>query len=132
MSKLKLGWKMFTGFINPWGSVAGNIADYALDLLNAGVQKLDPEDKAKIQAVLNLAKKVLAVLNSISWLCPTKWQTAYGETVKAVTTVVDSLSDLTLTQEECTDIARDFNAAVIAWKSPDDNTCVDCSDCCMD
>ena len=49
-----------------------------------------------------------------------------GQTVKAVTTVVDSLSDLTLTQEECTNIAKDFNAAVIAWKSPDDETCVDC------
>lgn len=127
MSKLELGWKVLTGFIIPWESVAGNIADYGLDLLNSAIHKLDPENKAKIQAVLNLAKKVLSVLNTASCLCPTKWQTAYGETVKAVSTVADSLSDLTLTQEECASIAKDFNEAVIAWKSPDDNTCLDCS-----
>lgn len=126
MSKLKLGWKVLTGFINPWGSVAGNVADYVLDLLNGVLARIDPARKEQIQAALNVARRVAATLSAFSWLCPTKWQTAYGLTVEAVCNVVQALEDLQITPGELTDVRIKFAAAVSAWRGDDDETCVEC------
>lgn len=126
MSKLKLGWKVVTGFLNPWGSVAGNVADYVLGLLNDALAKIDPARKEQIQAALNVAKKVAATLSAMSWLCPTKWQTAYGKTIVAVREVVYGLEDLQITPGELTDVRIKFAAAVSAWRGDDDETCVEC------
>lgn len=122
ISKLKLVWKYITGGM-------GKVVDYLLDILNQALAKLDPSKKEQIQAVLNLAKRVLAILKNLRFLCPTKWQTAYDETVEAVEAVVDAMEDLKLTPEELEKIVKEFKEAVEAWKSDDDETCVDCSDC---
>lgn len=119
ISKFKIAWKLVFGGM-------GSVVDYLLDILNKALAALDPAKKEKIQAVLNLARRVLSALTALEWLCPTKWQTAYTKTIKAVTTVCDALDDLTLTAEELERIKADFEEAVKAWKSPDDETCVDC------
>lgn len=129
ISRIKLAWKALTGFLNPWGSVAANIADYALDVLNSAIAGLSIGKKERILAVLNTAVRVLAVLRAVQWLCPTKWQSAYLETIAAVSGVCDALEDLQLSMEELTSVRSKFEAAVKAWKSPDDETCVDCESC---
>lgn len=121
ISKFKIVWKYLFGGI-------GSVVDYLLEILNTALAALDPAKKEKVQAVLNLALKVLAALKTLQFLCPVKWQTAYGLTVKAVQTLVTDLEDLNVTQEEMNEIIKEFKAAVEAWKSPDDATCVDCED----
>ena len=117
ISKIKIAWKYITGGM-------GGVVDYLLDILNNALRSISAENKAKVQGALNLAEKVLATLNALQWLCPTKWQTAYRETVAAVLVVVDALSDLEITAAELTKVRDAFNAAVMAWKSSDDDTCV--------
>ena len=129
ISRFKLAWKALTGLLNPWGSVAGNIADYALDVLNGSINGLDISKKERIQAVLNTATRVLAILDAVQWLCPTKWQCAYRKSIDAVMQVIAALDDLKLTMAELADVRTKFEAAVKAWKSPDDETCVDCESC---
>ena len=104
ISKFKIAWKLVFGGM-------GSVVDYLLDILNKALAALDPAKKEKIQAVLNLARRVLAALTALEWLCPTN---------------CDALDDLTLTAEELERIKTDFEEAVKAWKSPDDETCVDC------
>ena len=119
ISKIKVVWKLITGGV-------GSVVDYLLDLLNAALAKIDPAQKAKIQAVLNLAKQVLSFLNLLQPLCPQKWQTAYAKTIEAVETLIDVLSDFNITSEELEKIKKEFEAAIKAWKGEDDETCVDC------
>ena len=122
ISKFKIAWKYIFGGI-------GSVVDYLLDILNSALAQIDPSKKEQIQAVLNLARRVLSVLEALKWLCPTKWQTAYELTIKAVEAVVDALSDLQITKEEFEKVREAFEAAVKAWKGEDDETCVDCVDC---
>ena len=124
ISKTRLIWEAVKGAVNPWGSAFGNIVDYLLGLLNGALAKIKDGDKQKVQAALNIALKVLATLKAVKWLCPTKWQTAYGETIEALEAVVESLPDLELLPEELERIGKEFKEAVEAWKSPDDETCV--------
>ncbi len=109
ISKIKIAWKYLTGGV-------GNVADYLLDVLSNAMQSLNDTTKEKVQGVLNCAKKVLSTLESMKWLCPTKWQTAYKQTINAVRAVVDALEDLTITREEFDKMREAFNAAVVAWK----------------
>lgn len=118
ISKFKIAIKYLFGGM-------GSVVDYLLDVLNAALAKIDPENRAKVQAALNIAEKVLATLIALKWLCPTKWQTAYSETVEAVSVVVESLDDLNLTADELKKIQAEFAEAVAAWKGPDDETCKD-------
>ena len=127
ISRLTLAWKALTGLINPWGSVAANLADYALGVLNTAFAGLSVSKKERIMAVLNTAVRVLSILRAVQWLCPTKWQSAYLETILAVSDVCDALEDLQLTMEELTSVRAKFEAAVKAWNSPDDETCVECN-----
>ena len=128
ISGIKLVWKTVIGFLNPFGNAVSSVASYLLDVLNSALAKIDPKRKDNIQAALNIANRVLSVLVALKWLCPTKWQTAYAATIAAVTVVVNALQDLQLTTEELANIRNDFNAAVIAWKGDDDETCIDCID----
>lgn len=121
VSKLKIVWKYLTGGM-------GSVVDHLLDLLNTALSKIDGSSKIKLQAVLNTAEHVLSVLVALEWLCPTKWQTAYKKTIIAVGTVIDALKDLTITAKELEKVRDDFAIAVEAWKSPDDDTCIDCID----
>ena len=121
ISKLKLLWKLMTGGIE-------KVADYLLDLMNNALANLDDKDKESIQAVLNYATKIAASLTAFAWLVPSKWQTAYKATLKAVQAVVDALSDLTITADELLQLKEEFAAAVLAWKGEDDETCADCVD----
>lgn len=122
---LKLTWKAIAGFLNPFSTAFENVVDYVLDLLNGTVQKLDPKNKEKIQSALNIAMKVSNVLKMFAGLCPVKWQTAYSKTLEATDTLITSLEDLALTQGEIKGIISEFDEAVEAWKSPDDDTCID-------
>lgn len=121
ISTFKMILKYLTGGV-------GGVVDYLLDLLNAALAKVDPANKAKIQAALNIAEKVLAALVALKWLCPTRWQTAYTETIEAVNCAIEALSDLQLTADELKRIQADFAEAIAAWKAPDDETCADCED----
>jgi hypothetical protein len=107
----------------------GAVASYVLDLLNKALAALPAGNRVKIQAVLNLAERVLSVLTALKWLCPTKWQTAYGKSVEAVETVVAALADLNITVDEIGKVRKAFAEAVASWKGDDDETCVDCVDC---
>ena len=106
------------------GGVSG-VIEYALGVLKRALDGLTDTTKAKIQAALNLSLKVLSILEAVRILVPTKWQTAYAKTVEAVKETVKSLSDLDLTKGELDIICDRVTAAVAAWKSPDDETCVD-------
>lgn len=122
ISKLKLAWKYLTGGM-------GGVTDYLLDVLNNAVNSIDPNNKKKIQAVLNVADKVLGTLIALKWLCPTKWQTAYTQTILAVSGIVESLNDFNISAEDVSLIAKNVKETVAAWKSEDDETCVDMSNC---
>lgn len=121
ISKLKIVWKWLTGGI-------GSVADYLLDVLNDALAKVDGNNRQKVQAALNIANRVLSTLMAIQWLCPTKWQTAYSSTLIAVGDVVGALQDLKVEMHELEKLRDRFAIAVEAWKSPDDETCVDCID----
>lgn len=103
----------------------GSVVDYLLDILNQALAKVDPKKREQVQAVLNIAEKVFAMLRAFQWLCPTKWQSAYAKTISAVETVIFCLDDFTITVDELLKVKEDFSNAVAAWKSDDDETCVD-------
>lgn len=119
-------WKIMLKLV--FGGVE-SVVEYLLSVLNDALATIKADDRAKIQAVLNTAERVLAVMNSLKWLCPTKWQTAYGQTTAAVVTVVQAFHDLHITAEELEGIRTSFAAAIAAWRGEDDETCVDCTDC---
>lgn len=116
MSRLKLAIKLLFGI--------GSAVSYALEALNKALAAIDPSKKEKIQHALNVAEQVLSVLQTLKFLCPTKWQTAYAKSVLAVQQVVFALADLALTEDELKQISADFSTAVIAWNGDDDETCV--------
>ena len=122
ISKLKLAWKYLTGGM-------GGVTDYLLDVLNNAINSIDPNNKKKIQAVINVADKVLGTLVALKWLCPTKWQMAYTQTIVSVSGVVESLNDFNISAEDISLIAKNFREVVAAWKSEDDLTCMDMSNC---
>lgn len=119
ISKFKLVMSFLFG-----GGVSG-VIEYALGVLKRTFDGLTDTTRTKIQAALNLSMKVLSVLEAVRILVPTKWQTAYAKTVEAVKDTVSALSDLDLTKDELTIICDRVTAAIDAWESPDDETCVD-------
>ena len=121
ISKWTIAWKYLFGGVD-------SVVTYVLGVLNKAIASITPGNKTKVLAALNTAKRVLAVLKALTWLCPTKWQTAYAETVAAVETVVTALEDLEITVEELDRVRKAFVAAVAAWNDGDDETCVDCTD----
>lgn len=118
ISNFKLVMKFLFG-----GGVTG-VVEYVLDVLKNYLASLSETTKDRIQSALNLALKVASVLEAVKVLIPTKWQTAYGKTITAVHTTIVALSNLELTKDEVDTILDDLVAAIAAWKSPDDETCV--------
>ena len=119
ISTLKIAWKYLTGGV-------GSVASYLLDILNNALACVSAGNKTKIQAVLNIAQKVLSTLLALKWLCPTKWQSAYSDTVEAVSYITGALSDFNITDEELLKVRNQFRVAWNKWESDDDETCVDC------
>ena len=108
-----------------FGGVSG-VVEYLLGVLNAALAGMTEANRQRVQGALNLAQKVLATLNALKWLCPTKWQTAYKATVDAVAEAVAALEDLEITTDEVAIVSDRMKAALNAWKQPDDETCIDC------
>lgn len=118
ISKWKVVWNFITG-----GGVG--VVDYLLTVLKNALNGLGSATKEKIQAVLNLAMKVLSIAQAVRIFVPVKYQLAYDLTIKALQTLVASLQDLEITGEELKAIVDGYNEAYTAWMGPDDATCVD-------
>ncbi len=119
ISKFKLVWKYLTG-----GKEA--VLDYVLDVANTLVQKISTARQEEIKGYLATAVKILDKLDSLSWLCPAKWKTAYKLTVDAFANVVKALTDLNVTAEEIDGIVTAFQSAYCAWRT-DDSTAAECA-----
>lgn len=124
MNKLALTWAALKGLLNPFGSVFESLADHALGKVNYAIDGIDVGKREKVQAALNVARKALAVLAAVAWLCPTKWQTAYNAAVEAVDGVCLALADLHVTIDELSNVRNKFVTAYAKWRSDDDETCV--------
>lgn len=118
ISKWKVVWKFITG-----GSVG--VVDYLLTVLKNALNGLGDVTKEKIQAVLNLAMKVLSIAQAVRIFIPVKYQLAYDLTIKALQTLIASLQDLEVTGTELKAFIDGYNEAYAAWMAPDDETCVD-------
>lgn len=137
ISNFKLGLTALWGFINPLNmlhplkSAVDNAILYLLDVANAALAAIDPAKRAKIAAAYNTICKVLATMNSLAWLVPTRWQSAYRMTIVAVENTADALSDFKIEESELTKVKDAFNAAVMAWRS-DDVPDTDCDFTCVE
>ena len=118
ISKWKVVWNFITG-----GGVG--VVDYLLTILKNALNGLGDATKEKIQAVLNLAMKILSIAQAVRIFIPVKYQLAYDLTIKALQTLVASLQDLEITGAELQALIDGYNEAYAAWMSPDDETCVD-------
>lgn len=125
ISKFKIAWKYLFGGMD-------SVMEYLLEIANKALAAIDPADRAKIAAAYNTIDRVLAVLVALKWLCPTKWQSAYGATVTAVEVTLKMLEDFAITPAELSKVKDAFNAAVLAWRGGDvpdtdvDFSCVEC------
>jgi hypothetical protein len=118
ISKWKVVWNFITG-----GSVG--VVDYLLTVLKNTLNGLGDVTKEKIQAVLNLAMKVLSIAQAVRIFIPVKYQLAYDLTIKALQTLIASMQDLEITGAELQALVNSYNEAYAAWMLPDDETCVD-------
>ncbi len=112
ISTFKIAWKLLFGGVE-------SVVDYLIGIVNAALDEINPEKRAKIAAAYNTIDRVLATLVALKWLCPTKWQSAYSQTVLAVKDVVDALSDFKIEAAELTKVRDAFAAAVAAWRTGD-------------
>ena len=118
ISKWKIVWNFITG-----GGVG--VVDYLLTVLKNALNGIGDATKDKIQAVLNLAMKILSIAQAVRIFIPVKYQLAYDLTIKALQTLIASLQDLEITGAELKALIDGYNEAYAAWMSPDDDTCVD-------
>ena len=65
ISKFKIVWKYLFGGTS-------SVVEYVLGVLNKALSSIGETSKEKVQACLNTAIRVLAVLTAIKWLAPTK------------------------------------------------------------
>ena len=110
ISKIKLAWKFITGGRE-------GVLDYALDVANTFADRLADAKKEDIKDYLSTARSILNTLDSLSWLCPSKWRQAYALTLSAFADLVAALNDLKLTQDELTAICDAFRIAYAAWRA---------------
>ena len=110
ISKLKLAWKFITGGRE-------GILDYGLDTANTFADLLPNAKKEDIKSYLATARNILDTLNSLSWLCPSKWRQAYTLTVSAFADLVAALDDLKVTKDELTAVCDNFKLAYAAWRA---------------
>jgi hypothetical protein len=118
ISKWKVVWNFITG-----GSVG--VVDYLLTVLKDALNGLGDATKERIQAILNLAMKILSIAQVVRIFIPIKYQLAYDLTIKTLQTLTASLQDLEITGTELKALIDGYNEAYAAWMSPDDETCVD-------
>lgn len=116
-------WKLVTKFL--FGGGVSGVIEYALEVLKNALSALSVGTKDRIRAALNLALKVLSVLEAVKVLVPTKWQSAYVLTIVAVEYCCSALADLEITKDELDIVCDKIAAAYDAWRSPDDETCVE-------
>ena len=112
ISKFKILWKFLFG-----GKEA--VLDYVIDVANNLLAKLADAEQKQVKDYLAQAQKILATMQSVKWLCPSKWQEAYGDTVEAFETVVTALNDLNVSTEEIKDCYAAFKTAYSAWRADD-------------
>ena len=110
ISKLKLAWKFITGGRE-------GVLDYALDIANTFADRLPDAKKEDIKDYLATARNLLATLDSLSWLCPSKWRPAYVLTLAAFADLVDALDDLKVTQDELTAVCNAYQLAYASWRA---------------
>ncbi len=108
ISKFTLIWKFLFG-----GKEA--VLDYVIDVANNLFAKLADAKQEQVKGYLVQAQNVLTTMESIKWLCPSKWQKAYAETVDAFATVVTALTDLNVTIAEVNECYAAFQTAYCAW-----------------
>jgi hypothetical protein len=125
ISKFKMGLTAFLGFVNPLNllhpleSAVTNVVGYLVDVANAALAAIDPDKRATIAAAYNTFLKVAVTLRTLAWRLPTRWQSAYRNTIGAVEAVANALMDFTIEPAELTNVKDAFNAAVIAWRGGD-------------
>lgn len=112
ISKFKIAVKLLFGGME-------SVVDYMLDIANQALAAIDPDKRAKIAAAYNTILNVLATMNSLAWLVPTRWQSAYRMTIAAVADTADALADFKIGAAELTKVKDAFNAAVTAWRGGD-------------
>ena len=110
ISKIKLAWKFITGGRE-------GVLDYALDVANTFVDRLSDAKKEDLKSYLTTASNILDTLNSLSWLCPSKWRQAYALTLSAFADLVAALDDLKVTQDELTGVCNSFRLAYSEWRA---------------
>lgn len=110
ISKLKLAWKFITGGRE-------GVLDYVLDCANTFADRLADAKREDLKSYLETAHGILCTLNSLSWLCPSKWTAAYGLTLSAFADLVDALDDLKVEKDELAKVADAFRLAYAAWRA---------------
>ena len=110
ISKLKLAWKFLTGGRE-------GVLDYALDCANTFADRIADAKREDIKSCLSTARNILDTLNSLSWLCPSKWRQAYALTLSAFADLVAALNDLKVTTDELTEVCNSFRIAYAAWRA---------------
>lgn len=110
ISKLKLAWKFLTGGRE-------GILDYALDCANTFADRIADAKREDIKSYLSTARNILDTLNSLSWLCPSKWRQAYALTVNAFANLISALSDLKITPDELTSVCKSFKLSYAEWRA---------------
>lgn len=113
ISKITLIWKYITG-----GKEA--VLDYVLGVANNLAEKLDEKKKENVSSYIKTAYKILKTIESVAWLVPEKWTTAYGKTLFAFTDLTVALEDLKVTPEEIERVTKEFKEAYDYWMSPDE------------
>ena len=110
ISKLKIVWKFLMGGRE-------GVLDYALDCANTFADRLADAKKEDLKSYLSTAHSILDTLNSLSWLCPSKWRQAYALTLSAFGALVAALDDIRVTPDELTDVCNSFRIAYAAWRA---------------
>lgn len=110
ISKIKFAWKFITGGRE-------GILDYGLDVANTFASRISDSTKEDIKAYISTAHNIFGTLNSLSWLCPTKWRQAYAITLNAFADLVGALDDLKVTHDELTAVCNSFRIAYAAWRA---------------
>lgn len=110
ISKLKLAWKFITGGRE-------GVIDYALDVANTFADRLADAKKEDLKSYLATASNILGTLDSLSWLCPSKWRHAYALTLSAFADIVSALDDLKVTKDELTAVCNAYQLAYAAWRA---------------
>ena len=110
ISKLKLVWKFLTG-----GREA--VIDYALDVANTFADRLADAKKEEIGKWLATAWKIFDTMGAVSCLCPSKWRSAYEDTVAAFGAFIGALNDLKVEKDELAKVADAFRLAYAAWRA---------------